>query len=207
MLDIPTARTNVQARRTARQPAAPDATGFGLATQPASSTPTGGPGMTSLTPTAPTASQQTTPYQYASSPWNDPVAQSTMKSWYEDPAHGFADENQWNPGGGTGYFERSLANAKTYDEVPGVYHSEISPERFNPEQKEAYIAGGGTYYNQFSPAQNAGVPYYAATGEAAPVMNMQTGVAENPLTGAAMNTAGMGSFHTLQPDVINKMWR
>src|SRR6267142_6587997 len=95
------------------------------------------PGATSLAEAPPTALSQTTPYAYSAQPWNDPVAQSTMKSWYEDPTHGFAGVNRSNPGGGTGFFKRSLANAQAYDKNPGVYHSEIDPARFNAEQKQA----------------------------------------------------------------------
>lgn len=203
MLNIPTAQANRQTRRAAPTAAAPT----DQSVMPGTPQSAEVPGATSLTPTAPTALSQTTPYEYANTPWNDPVAQSTMKSWYENPAHGFTQESQWNPGGGTGFYERSLANAKAYDTTPGVYHSEIDPARFTPEQKEAYIAGGGTYYGSQTPAQAAGVPYFAATGEPAPVMNMATGVAENPLTKQPMQVGGTGSFNTLAPDVINRMWR
>lgn len=211
MLDIPTVRANRQARRA--QPTT--AVGGSLGGPSIAEQPSTTAGVTSMTPAPMTALSKTTPYEYANTPWNDPVAQSTMKSWYEDPSHGFAGVNAWNPGGGTGFFERSLANAKAYDASPGVYHSEIDPARFTPEQKESYIGGGGTYYDQFTPAQQSGLPYFAATGEAAPVMNMATGVAETPTFGAGgkvtgqtpATVGGTGSFHTLAPEVLSKMWR
>ena len=214
MLNIPTAttkgpragtRTPEQREKFLANKAAKEASG-GLVAHPTSADPLGaGPGMTSLDAAPPTAYSKTTPYQYSSTPWEDPVAQSVMKSWYEDPAQGL----------GTGFYDRELATARTYNDQPGVYNSQLSPARFSPEQKEAYINQGGTYYNQFTPAQNAGVPYVTATGEPAPVMNLQTGVAETPIFDASgkitgqlpTSTVGSGSFHTLQPEVMNKMWR
>lgn len=204
MLNIPTAKANVQARRTA-QPA-PETGGFGLGTQPASATPmsSAGPGMTSLDATAPTAYAGTTPYEYGGQGWNDPVAQQVTQNYFAStPGYSADTYNQL----------KGMAEAGS---TPGVqYNTPLDPSTWGTVYRgpdydklaQDYTAAGGTYYNQFTPAQQAGVPYYAATGEAAPVMNMQTGVAENPLTGQPMNTTGTGSFHTLQPDVMNRMWR
>src|SRR5258705_13487815 len=120
-------------------------------------------------------------------------------------------------------YDQNMNTAQAYNDNPGVLHTPLDPASWGTTYKgqdytdiiDKYKAAGGTYFNQFTPAQQAGVPYYAATGEAAPVMNMQTGVAETPTFDATgkvtgqlpTSTTGTGSFHTLQPDVMNKMWR
>src|SRR5258708_4166405 len=220
MLDIPTARTNLQARRTARQTAAPETGSFGLGTQPASSSPltpqlTAGPGMTSIPEAPPTALSQTTPYEYGGQGWNDPVAQSVMKDYFSTA--------KWDTGSAPGMYDQSMNIAQAYNDKPGVLHSPLDPASWGTTYRgqeytdiaDKYKAAGGTYFNQFTPAQQAGVPYYAATGQPAPVMNMQRGVAETPTvspTGKVRGqtptpVGGTGSYNTLAPDVVNRMWR
>lgn len=203
MLDIPTARA---ARRPATAPAA----------QPAAQSESLMAGSTSLAPGAPTAQSQTAPYEYAGQGWNDPVAQSVMKDYFSGP--------QWNTGSAPGMYEQNMNIAQTYNDTPGVLHSSLDPASWGTTFRgqdytdiaEKYKQAGGTYFNQFTPAQQAGVPYYAATGEPAPIMNMQTGVAETPTFGAmgqvtgqtpAMNIGGSGSYHAVDPAIISRMWR
>jgi hypothetical protein len=150
------------------------------------------------------------PYEYAGQGWNDPVAQDVMKEYWSKPGY--------EP-----LYEQNMNIAQTYNDTPGVLHSPLDPASWGTTYRgqdyadigEKYKQAGGTYFDQFSPAQQAGVPYYAATGQPAPVMNMQTGVAETPnfdalgkITGQTPATAATsGSYHVLPPDVINKMWR
>jgi hypothetical protein len=124
----------------------------------------------------------------------------------------------WEPA-----YDTMVYLSDAYDEAGGNFKSTFDPGNWGTvfrgqemtDVADAYKAAGGTYYNQFTPAQNAGVPYNAATGEAAPVMNMQTGVPETPqfdATGKVIGqtptpVGGSGSSHSLSPDVINKMWR
>lgn len=201
MLDIPTAQANRQARRTAAQP---------MTTQAG---PTAGGTSLGAAPT--TALSQTTPYEYGGQGWNDPVAQSVMKDYFSTP--------QWDTGSGPGMYEQNMNIAQAYNETPGVLHTPLDPASWGTTYKgqdyaditDKYKAAGGTYFDQFTPAQQAGVPYYAATGEPAPVMNMQTGVAETPVLNSTglvtgqtpAQVRGSGSLHTLAPEVISKMWR
>lgn len=219
MLNIPTARTNLQARRTAGQQ------------PPATSGSMGGPGMTSLEaqPTAPTT-PAVSPWneQYGASAtkqatgWKDPVAQQVSKDFYQQ-RYGNLDE-----------YNRLMTTAPTYESGKyGGYLSPVDPMGMgNPELQYQYIKAGGqafspgeiannlaitghsdelsNYVPAGSQAANTGMalpgqPYIAGTGMAAPVMNMTTGVPTNPNTGQPM--VGTGSFNTLAPDVMNKMWR
>jgi hypothetical protein len=160
--------------------------------------PAGTPGGSSST-----ALPQTTPYEYAGQGWNDPVAQQVMQNYYAS-----------TPGYSAGTYDqlRGMAEAGS---TPGVqYNTPLDPSTWGTVYKgpdydrlaQEYKAAGGTYYGSQTPAQQAGAPYYAATGEPAPVMNMATGMAENPLTKQPMS-GGSGSSHTLSPDILSKMWR
>jgi len=170
-----------------------------------------GPGMTSMAATPPTALSQTTPYEYAGHGSQDPIARQVMQDYWSGP-------------GWKGAYDTNVFLADAYDKAGGAsFNSPLSPASWGTVYKgqdyadiaDKYKAAGGTYFNQFTPAQQAGVPYNAATGEAAPVMNMQTGVAEVPTFDASgkitghtpTSTAASGSFHTVQPQVMNRMWR
>lgn len=197
MLDIPTARANRQA---ARQQPAPVATGAPDMTA----------GTTSMAPAPPTAQSQTTPYEYAGHGSQDPIAQQVMKDY-------------WSPDKWGSTYDTNLYLANAYDKSGGNFNSPLDPSTWGTVFRgqdytdigEKYKAAGGTYFNQFTPAQQAGVPYMAATGEPAPVMNMATGVAETPVMSAGGQITGQtptamggsGSYHTLDPNILSRMWR
>lgn len=212
MLDIPTARANRQARRAA-QPAVQMGAGSAVGEPTPAATPT--EGATSVAATPPTALSQTTPYEYAGHGSQDPIARQVMKDYWSTP--------MWGGPGGTTY-DTNAYLADAYDKAAGAnFNSPLNPSTWGTVFKgqdyadiaEKYKAAGGTYFDQFTPAQQAGVPYNAATGEATPVMNMQTGVPETPTFGPTGKVTGQtptpvggtGSYNTLGPDVINKMWR
>jgi hypothetical protein len=216
MLDIPTATTTTKGAKSGTR--TPEQREKFLARQPTGQyepTTAGGDvtaGTTSLGETAPTAYDQTTPYEYGGQGWNDPVAQGVMQNYYASTP---------------GYSADTYGQLKGMAEAgsgPGVqYNTPLDPSTWGTVYRgpdydkmiEDYKAAGGTYYNQFTPAQQAGVPYIAATGEAAPVMNMQTGVAETPTFGPTGKVTGQtptsattsGSYHAVEPEILNKMWR
>jgi hypothetical protein len=197
----------------------------------ASSGSMSGPGMTSLEaqPTTPTTTA-VSPWQeqYGATAekqatgWKDPIAQQVSKDYYQQQ-YGNLDE-----------YNRLMTDAPRYESGKyGGYLSPLDPMGMgNPELQYNYIKAGGqafspgeiennlaitghsgelsNYVPEASQAANTGMalpgqPYIAGTGMAAPVMNMTTGIPENPNTGLPM--VSTGSSHTLSPDVINKMWR
>lgn len=229
MLDIPTAKAKlpqVRANRQARRAVEP------MTTQPTTGLSELGAGTTSLAPGAPTApaTPVVSPWneQYGATAekqatgWKDPIAQQVSKDFYQQ-RYGNLDE-----------YNRLLNTAPTYESGKfGGYLSPLDPMGMgNPELQYNYIKAGGqafspgeiennlaitghsdelsNYVPEGSQTANSGMalpgqPYIAATGMAAPVMNMTTGVPQNPNTGQPM--VGSGSLHTLAPEVISKMWR
>lgn len=189
MLDIPTAKragTRTPGQREVGQP---------------------GPGMTSLGEqpepwTGPAVSDWNQQYgataEKQATGWKDPIAQQVTKDFYQGYGEPGMDE-----------YNRLMRDAPMYESGKyGGYMSPLDPMGFNqPGLKEAYIKAGGQAYEQPPMAPGMalpGQPYIAGTGMAAPVMN-SAGVSVNPNTGEPMT--GSGSQHSLNPSVINRMWR
>jgi hypothetical protein len=200
MLDISTAKGTRAGTRTPEQRQKYLARQETKATTPAaaSAEPAGGVSL----PEQPAAFTPE-PYEYAGQGWNDPIAQQVTKEYYANQP---------------GAYERLQGMTGS---APGtVYNSPLSPESWGSVYRgqdftdlgEKYKAAGGTYYNQFDPkiteANARGLPYNTATGESLPVMNMQTGIPQNALTGQPVSTGpASGSYHGVSPDILSRMWR
>jgi hypothetical protein len=171
--------------------------GTSLEAQPA---PWTGPEATDwMTQYGPSAGKQSTG-------WKDPIAEGVARKYF-GPIHATG-------GGGGSLYDKYLNEAKQYESGKyGGYLSPLDPLSFGSmysfgnDMKKDYIAAGGQAYE--TPPQDPGMakpgqPYITATGMATPVMN-SAGVLVNPNTGQPMT--GSGSQHSLDSNVINKMWR
>lgn len=222
MLDIPTARTNLQARRTARQqPAAATAPQTGLGTQPGSA---GGPGMTSLAApmTPPTTAPAAAPTQpsmganeYIASKmggydWRGRQDEIT-KYLGEYNAQGAQTGDTFNGittsgVGGAGPQTRwssSLTQPGTVEYNPGTEGAEWSPvtsESLSDPDILSAVQRGAT--GPFNPSTG----FYQELMRQAPPPPAPTGA--GGITYGPLGYLGAsGSQHNLSPEVMNKMWR
>jgi len=214
MLDIPTAKGARAGTRTPEQRERYLGRQATKTTQPESMG--GVPGATSLPEqpapyTGPAVSDWASQYgataDRQASGWQDPIAAEVGRKYFGGI--------QATGGGGGNLYDKYVNEADTYSSGKyGGYMSPLDPMKwgsggygFEPQMKADYIAAGGKAFEQAPTAPGMalpGQPYNAATGMAAPVMSA-TGVPVNPNTGQFAGS--VGSSHTLNPNIINRMWR
>lgn len=204
MLDIPTARANRQARRTSAT-TTPEATGLG--TQPASSDPltpqqpTTGPGMTSLTPTTTTANPWMSYGEYFAGKPEEAEAQKY--SMYHPSTPDSGEGMDWGASGNPYRFGNEYNAYK--EGLPLIYQDlinyGISPEMVASGQVHSLARGSSIEKIPTDPAEAMSI--YGSVRDA-PVGTLGGPTsAIGPLPGGGV---GSGSFHTLAPEVLSKMW-
>jgi hypothetical protein len=200
MLDIPTAttrgpragtRTPEQRERFLANKAAKEASGASVANP-------GGPGMTSLD-TAPKTENPWMSYNeyYADNP------EAQKYSMYHPSAGYVEDPSRWV--GGVDPYSYGMEYNKYKEGLPLVYQDLInygvSPESVASGQVHSLARGTTTEKIPTDPAEAMSI--YGSTRNAAVGAPGGPTTASGPLPG----NVGSGSYHTIAPEVMNRMWR
>jgi hypothetical protein len=162
----------------------------------------GGPGMTSQSTPAATATK-TNPYQYTGKAgYKDPLAQELYKKYNPGMTTG---RGPWSSG-----FDQLMNLSRGYENAPTNYIDPLNPRNWGAgAMKDEYLKAGGlgTYEQQ---AQYPGATNWPMDASGNPLPRMtSTGALESPgPTGAvAAASGGSGSSMSLNPEILKKMWR